>query len=153
MEQTRHTFWLGVLKFLLSVMAMTFLFPLLGVVAYRPLASLTALFGGGDLLRAILTRALLLVPIAVVSFGAGMLIPRDRPIVRLAAMASVLLFFGDSVGNEIYFALCIAKSTPPYRYIGWLTVQFLLVFLLSYWLSGTLHRAAGALWTHRSAGE
>jgi hypothetical protein len=145
MRPTGRPFWISLLKFSVMVMVMASLFPLLGVIAYGPISSLVVLLGGGSLLKAILTRALLVVSITQVSFVAGLLFPRDGRIVQISAVASVFLFFADSVGTEAYFALHIAQCPIPYSYMGLLAAQFLVISVLSYWFSRVLHRAGRAL--------
>ncbi len=135
-------FGIAVLKFLLMIMTTGFLYVIIGIVAYRLLVSVYELLHGGVLLKELLMRMPLIVAIFLVSFIMGVLFPRDRRIVRLAAVASVLLFVGEYIGSEVYFAAHTAGVSLPYTRIGSMIGLLLLLLLVSYCLSGIVHRWA-----------
>lgn len=145
MTRTVSRFVIASFKLLFVVIAMTYLYPILGLVTYEPIVALCQVPEEQNLCGLILMRGVYVLSILVVSFFAGLLFPGDRWIVRLAAIIYISWCFLGDIHSEIYFATNISHgSLSAYAVIS-VTIQYALILFLTYWLSVPLHRFGATL--------
>ena len=146
MRKNISNFMIALFKLLLVVITMSCLYPILflGVFTYEPITTLCQGPEGGNLLGEILIGGIQVLSILVVSFLAGLLFPKDRWIVRPAAIIFVLWFFVNDIIAGIYLSIN-ATGFPLYSFVKSSIVPYIFIIMLTYWLSSPLHRCGGAL--------
>jgi hypothetical protein len=144
MRKTVSKFLIALSKLLFTVMAMTLFYPVLGVITCEPITSLCQLLEVGSLVGEILMHGVHILSILVISFLAGLLFPRDRWIVRPAAIISISLVFFFDIRAGIYASRNIAHF-PLFSFIRSLIIPFIFIILLTYWLSELLHHSGEIL--------
>ena len=126
---------------------MLYAHPALGMLTYKPIASV---FGGAaeaNLIGLLLMNAIHLVSILIVCFLAGLLFPRDPWVVRIAVVVSVSWYIVEDIGAHIYVSRQLAHCPLSLASLLPSLLPYIVVMVLGYWLSGSCHRVGSALRT------
>ena len=141
MSKSVRKFLIALFKFLIIVIAMSWLYPILELVSLVLITILCPV--EGSWLSIVLINGVYVFSILVVCFMVGLLFPMDAWIVRAAALCYVLCgFVGDIyvlIRAQIYFSTNYDRSLG-YTFFGYKIVKYAIIILLIYWLSRPLHR-------------
>jgi len=146
MRKSVRKFLIALFKFLIIVIAMSWLYPILELVS---LVTITILYPvEGNWPVTVTIYVVYVFSILVVCFMAGLLYPVDFWIVRTSALFYVLYcFIGDIYGlirAQIYFSTNYGHSLD-YTFFGYKIVKYAIIVLFIYWLSRPLYRWGSAL--------
>jgi hypothetical protein len=137
---------IALFKFLIIVIAMSWLYPILELVSLVTITILYPVEGNWPAIVSI--HVVYVFSILVVCFMVGLLYPVDLWIVRTAALCYVLYcFVGDIYGlirAQIYLSTNYERSLG-YTLFGYKILKYAIIILLTYWLSRPLHRWGCAL--------
>ena len=148
MSRMYHSIRVGV-RLVGTVIAISLLYVVVAVLCYPPLETLCELLNLEGFFRGIFLRAPLLVAVLIVSLIASLMPTMNRRIVVGAAVTAVLLFGGDYLLTELYYAFHISESHPSYGHLVSVLGQLLTLLLLAWASSGLMHRLAGRCWHSR----
>jgi len=124
-------------KFLCIVALMIFFYPILGIILYRPLIFVCDFLHLGSLISAILMHMIHLLSVLGICLLSGVLFPRNRLLVRSAAMVSISWYFVADVIGSVYISANIANISL-FSLLTFSVIPFFLKILFAFLLSDIL---------------
>jgi hypothetical protein len=138
MRKSVKTFLISSFKLFLIVIAMTYFYPILGIVTLKPIIVLCQVPEEGNLIGTILMYGVQIVSILFISFLVGMLFPKDRWVVRPSIIITLLLCLIDDIGAGIYISKKV-PFFPLFSYLKQFIIPYIFIFIITYLLAPLVH--------------